>query len=86
MTKQLKSNEKAASRYGYKISTQIHVWRAMKKMTQQQLSDITGVSKQTITMLEKNRYNPSLMVAQAIADGLGADIHDLFIVEKDTSI
>ncbi len=45
----------------YKIvDTQIHVWRAKKRMTQQELANLAGVSRQTIMQLEKNKYNPSL--------------------------
>lgn len=67
------------------MDTQIHVWRAKKRMTQQELANRAGVSRQTIMQLEKNRYNPSLMLAQTIADVLDADIHDLFILTMKES-
>ena len=60
--------------------TQIHVFRAKKRMTQQELADLTGVSRQTIMQLEKNKYNPSLLLAYTIADVLDATIDDLFII------
>ncbi|MCP1102122.1 putative transcriptional regulator [Aequitasia blattaphilus] len=69
----------------YNMDTQIHVWRAKKRMTQQELANRAGVSRQTIMQLEKNRYNPSLMLAQTIADVLDADIHDLFILTMKES-
>ena len=65
----------------YKMTTEIHVWRAKKRMTQQELADRAGVSRQTIMQLEKNRYNPSLLLAYTIAQILEADIKDLFIFE-----
>ncbi|MCP1102809.1 putative transcriptional regulator [Aequitasia blattaphilus] len=64
----------------YEMDTQVHVWRAIHRMTQQELADRAGVSRQTIMQIEKNRYNPSLMLAKTIADVLKADIHDLFIL------
>lgn len=67
----------------YKMTTEIHVWRAKKRMTQQELADRAGVSRQTIMQLEKNRYNPSLLLAYTIAQILEADIKDLFIFEKE---
>lgn len=67
----------------YKMETEIHVWRAKKRMTQQELADLAGVSRQTIMQLEKNRYNPSLMLAYTIAQILDADINDLFIFKKE---
>jgi len=51
-------------------------------MTQQQLADQAGVSRQTIMQLEKNKYNPSLMLAYTIAEILGAKIEDLFMFSK----
>ena len=45
-----------------------------KRMTQQELADRAGVSRQTIMQLEKNRYNPSLLLAYTIAQILEADI------------
>lgn len=67
----------------YKMDTEIHVWRAKKRMTQQELADLAGVSRQTIMQLEKNKYNPSLMLAYTIAQVLDADINDLFIFKKE---
>lgn len=64
----------------YIEDTQIHVFRAKKRMTQQELADRAGVSRQTIMQLEKNRYNPSLLLAYTIADVLDATIDDLFII------
>lgn len=66
----------------YDMFTEIHVWRAKKRMTQQELADLSGVSRQTIMQLEKNMYNPSLMLAYTIADVLDAKIEDLFIFKK----
>jgi len=66
----------------YDLETEVHVWRAKKRMTQQQLAELTGVSRQTIMQIENTRYNPSLMLAHAIAEALGAEINDLFIFTK----
>lgn len=66
----------------YEMDTQIHVYRAMKRMTQQELADLAGVSRQTIMQLEKNKYNPSLMLAYTIAEILDAHIEDIFIFKK----
>lgn len=65
------------------VDTEIHVWRAKKRMTQQELADLVGVSRQTIMQLEKNKYNPSLMLAYTISQILEADISDLFIFNKE---
>lgn len=66
----------------YIEDTQIHVFRAKKRMTQQELADLAGVSRQTIMQLEKNKYNPSLLLAYTIADVLDAKIDELFIIRS----
>ncbi|MHC5215236.1 helix-turn-helix transcriptional regulator [Enterococcus sp. LJL128] len=64
-----------------KLSTfesHIHVYRAMKRMTQQQLADLVSVSRQTIIQLERNRYNPSLLLAHDIAEVFEVPIEKVF--------
>ena len=63
----------------YIMDTNIHVWRAMRRMTQQELADRVGVSRQTIMQLEKNKYNPSLKLAYTIAQVLDVKLEELFV-------
>ena len=67
-----------ASKDRYKFESKIHVYRATKRMTQQELADLVGVSRQTIMQLERNRYNPSMMLAYSIAKVFDVKIEDLF--------
>ncbi|OTN83981.1 cro/CI family transcriptional regulator [Enterococcus sp. 7E2_DIV0204] len=60
------------------FESSIHVWRAKCRMTQQQLADKVGVSRQTIIQLERNRYNPSLLLAHDIADVFEVPIEQIF--------
>ena len=57
--------------------------RRERGMTQQQLAAALGVSRQTIISLEGGRYNPSLLLAHAIAQLFGAQIEDIFLFEED---
>mgnify|MGYP004483930389 FL=1 len=57
--------------------------RRERGMTQQQLAAALGVSRQTIISLEGGRYNPSLLLAHAIARLFGAQIEDIFLFEED---
>ncbi|WP_086282299.1 MULTISPECIES: helix-turn-helix transcriptional regulator [unclassified Enterococcus] len=54
----------------------------MQRMTQQELADKVGVSRQTIIQLERNRYNPSLLLAHDIADVFEVPIEQLFTFSK----
>ncbi|MBO0423372.1 helix-turn-helix transcriptional regulator [Enterococcus plantarum] len=60
------------------FESSIHVYRAIQRMTQQQLADKVGVSRQTIIQLERNRYNPSLLLAHDIADVFKVPIEQIF--------
>lgn len=51
-------------------------------MTQQQLADLVGVTRQTINAIEANKYSPSLEVAFLIARTLNASIEDVFGVDE----
>lgn len=48
------------------------------EMTQQQLADAVGVTRQTIAAIEQNKYSPSLEAAFRIAEVFGVDINQVF--------
>ncbi len=48
------------------------------EMTQQQLADIVGVTRQTIIAIEQGKYAPSLLLAFQIAHAFGAGIEQVF--------
>ena len=53
------------------------------EMTQQELANAIGVSRQTIVAVEKGKYNPSLELAFQIAMVFGQPIQDVFSVASD---
>ena len=56
--------------------------RTAAGMTQQQLADRVHVSSRTIISLEKELYNPSLLLAYRIAELFGVTVEDLYCLEK----
>ena len=52
--------------------------RIEKDLTQAQLAQKIGVTRQTIGLIEKNEYNPSLQLCVAIAKTLDKTLNDLF--------
>ncbi|GIP26274.1 transcriptional regulator [Paenibacillus sp. J23TS9] len=51
-------------------------------LTQEQLSERVGVSRQTIISIENGRFNPSLELAYKIAKVFDRYIEDVFIFDK----
>ena len=53
-------------------------------MTQQELADRVGVTRQTVLSIEKGKYKPSLELALRMAKVFGAPVEAVFeIVEKE---
>ena len=57
--------------------------RKARSMTQQDLADLLGVTRQTIISLEGGRYNPSITLAFKLARAFDLHIEDIFIYEED---
>ena len=52
--------------------------RAALDLSQQQLADAVGVSRQTINAIEKGDYNPTIKLCTAICRRLGKTLDELF--------
>jgi len=55
------------------------------EMTQQQLADKVGVTRQTIIAIEAGRYAPSLPLAFRIARAFNATVEDIFSYNSDAA-
>ena len=56
---------------------------ANNEMTQQELADRIGVTRQTIVAIEKEKYSPSLEVAFRIAEVFGEPLESVFRFEPE---
>lgn len=56
----------------------LKVARAARDLSQQQLAERVGVSRQTINAIEKGDYNPSIRLCLAICKALGKTLDELF--------
>jgi len=52
------------------------------RISNQELADRVGVSRQTIFSVEKGRYNPSVGLALHLADVFGVSVEELFEIKK----
>lgn len=64
--------------HGGELKNKIAVLRAERGMTQKELAQKAGVSRQTIISIEKGRYTPSLTLAFIIANVFEVDINEAF--------
>lgn len=69
-----------------KLQSKIQELRKERKITQQELADVLGVTRQTIISLENGKYKASLILAHKIAQFFGMTIEDVFIFEEDESL
>lgn len=52
--------------------------RKARKLTQAELADAVGVTRQTIIAIEKGNYTPSVLLALKLAGALGKSVEELF--------
>lgn len=57
--------------------------RQLHDMTQQELADRVGVTRQTIVFIERGRYNPSVGLALRIAHVFGVPVEALFQLDRE---
>lgn len=53
------------------------------EMTQQQLADAVGVTRQTIVAMEQSKYSPSLELAFLVAGVFGQKVDEVFWLDKE---
>ncbi len=63
------------------MKNKLKVFRAMHNLTQEQLADKIGVSRQTVIAIESDKYLPSLGLAFKIARLFKVKVEDIFTHE-----
>ena len=65
------------------MNNKIRVARAEARMTQQELAEATGVSRQTINAIESGKFVPSTVLALKIARTFNKQVEDIFSLEEE---
>lgn len=65
------------------MKNRIRVARAEVRMTQQQLAEAVGVSRQTANAIESGKFVPSTLLALKIARLFGKSVEELFSLEEE---
>lgn len=61
------------------MKNKLKIYRAMKNITQEELADKIGVSRQTVNAIESDKYLPSLGLAFKIVNIFKVSIEDIFV-------
>ncbi|WP_273128342.1 helix-turn-helix transcriptional regulator [Bacillus weihaiensis] len=64
------------------MKNKVKLARIERSMTQEELGNRIHVTRQTIGLIEKGKYNPTLQLCIAIAKTLGKTLDDLFWEEE----
>jgi putative transcriptional regulator len=65
-----------------KVHNRLRELRASRNLTQEQLADATGVTRQSIISIERGRYVPSLPLALLLARVFACPVEQIFTLEK----
>lgn len=65
------------------MKTRIQELRKQRKLSQEELANHVGVTRQTITSLEVGKYTASLLLAHKVAKFFGMTIEEVFLFEEE---
>lgn len=68
------------------MKTRLKELRLDANLTQQQLADLVHVSARTIISIEKEQFNPSLMLAYRMAVVLGESVENLCCLQENKEL
>ncbi|MEC3020400.1 helix-turn-helix transcriptional regulator [Bacillus cereus] len=57
--------------------------RVKAELTQQELADVVGITRQTISLIEKGKYNPSLKLCLQICYAVNAKLDEIFWINRE---
>lgn len=65
------------------MDNRVKLARVQMDLTQQQLAEKVGVTRQTISLIEKGKYNPSLKLCLEICYAVNKTLDELFWIEQE---
>ena len=68
------------------LKNRLKEYRAALNVNQQELGRLAGVSRQTISLIERGDYSPSVALALKLAKTCNVKVEDIFILEEDGTV
>lgn len=65
------------------MKNNLHILRAERRLSQDDLAKLVDVSRQTINAIEREKYDPSLPLALKIAKVFDKKVEDIFFLGKE---
>ena len=65
------------------LTNNLKEYRSKKNLNQQELGSLVDVSRQTISLIERGDYNPSITVCLKLAKVLDTTVEEIFSYEED---
>lgn len=66
------------------LRNRLKVYRAALDINQQKMGRLCGVSRQTISLIERGDYSPSITLALTIAKVCGVTVEEIFYLQEET--
>ncbi len=66
-----------------KLKNRLRVLRAEKEISQKDLAEEVGLSRQTVNSIERGKFNPSIITALKIADYFDVRVDEVFQLEEE---
>jgi putative transcriptional regulator len=66
------------------VDNKVKIARIQMDLTQQQLAEQIGVTRQTISLIEKGKYNPTLKLCLDICHAVNKTLDELFWIERES--
>lgn len=67
------------------LNNRVREYRARDRLSQQELAERIGASRQTIALIERGDYSPSVVLALKISEVFGAKVETLFWINNGES-
>ena len=65
------------------LANRVKELRAAKGLNQQELGALVGASRQTVSLIERGDYHPSVLLALRIAQIFGVPLEEIFFLEGE---
>ncbi|MGG5255087.1 helix-turn-helix transcriptional regulator [Neobacillus sp. SM06] len=65
------------------MKNNVRLARIKAGLTQQELADTVGITRQTVSLIEKGKYNPSLKLCLQICYAVNAKLDEIFWIDRE---